>query len=333
MGHNIDILNIKPSYVQNPYLAYGIGMVKVPFIFRNIKADLLLADNLESGMVALWLKTLFNVPFVFDFIDDYTLIAGYDGGIWRYRYLSILEKRIPRFADSVIVVTEEMRDFCHRLGVQDNSLEVIPNGVDVDLFFPTPKQGGLKSLHGLKRGQVVLFRGKMNSYYRLDQVLTAIPMVLKAFPETQFLMVGDGKNLGDLKALSQSLGIEGSVFFSGMVPLAELPTYINLADICLYPLPNVTALAVLEYAACSKPVIIPKGGTEKIGISHELVRKNAVLLVDDSPKGFAQGIKRLLGNPELGKQMGESAMKIAVTQYRWKSLTERYEKVLTQAYS
>lgn len=100
------------------------------------RADVILADNMESALMAIFIKLFFRVPLVLDFIDDYSLIARYDGFRLRYLLLRILEKTMPKFADKVIVVDKHKMRFSRNLGVKENKIILIPNGTDTNRFRP-----------------------------------------------------------------------------------------------------------------------------------------------------------------------------------------------------
>jgi len=112
MGHEVESFVINPLRVPNLYLAYGLGMALSPFRFRKIKPNLVLTDDLESSIASVLIKSVFKIPFVFDFIDDYSLIASYEGRMLRYRTLKYLERTIPKLADLVIVVDPQKEEFC-----------------------------------------------------------------------------------------------------------------------------------------------------------------------------------------------------------------------------
>ena len=330
LGHDVDSFDIKPLRLPNTYLAYGLGIAISPFTFRKRKPDLLLADDLESGIAAALISTIFKIPFVFDFIDDYSLIASYEGRRLRYQLLKFLERVIPVRADLVIVATPQIKKFCLDLGIPDKKLRTIPNGVDTEQFKPGFGDDATRKRLNLKDDRVILFLGKINEYYNLEFVFKAIPSVLKDFPDTKFLFVGDGNYLNHLKGLSHRLKIEEAVIFTGFLPPEEIPNIINLSDICVFSLPNDGALVIFEYMACAKPSVLPGGGTKKTGISREIIPDDCALRVENSPEGFALGIHFLLKNEEFGKKMGRLARQRVVRLHEWGLLAEKYEEALRQ---
>jgi len=330
MGHEVESLVINPLRIPNLYLAYGLGMAFSPFRFRKVKPDLILADNLESSIAAVLIKSIFKIPFVFNFVDDYSLIASYEGRMLRYQALKHLEKVIPELADLVIVVDPQKEQFCLDIGIPEQKLRMVPNGVDTKRFEPGIDNTTTRKELNLNGNKVVLFVGKINKYYNLEVLLKAIPYVLKGFPNTKFLFIGDGNDLNHLKELTHKLKVEAAVIFTGFLPVEEIPKIINLSNVCFYPLPNDGALAIFECMACAKPLVLPRGGTNKMGISEEIIPQDCALQVDGSPEGFAQGINFLLSNEEIGKEMGTKARERAVRLHDWNTLAKKYEKALKE---
>ena len=332
-GHEVENFPIKPVRTPNVYLSYALGILLSPLRFRKNEFDVVLTDNIEAAITAVMVKRIFNIPFVFEFIDDYCLIASYSERWFKKQRVFLLhcfERIIPRLADLVIVKGEDTKQFCLEIGITERKLKVISNGVDLGLFRFDNKDETIRDRLHLMDTKIVLFRGKINRYYRIDVILRAIPIVLDKWPNTKFIFVGDGDNVQKLKRLANRLEIENSVIFTGFLPQEQLPNYINMADVCLCSLPDSTALSLLEYAACGKPVIMPRGGTIKIGTSHELARRDCVLLVEHSPEGFARGIRSLLENMTAAQEMGRKAMEITVLSYGWREISKKYEESLQE---
>lgn len=329
MGHKVCRFTIRPLKLPSLYLAYGLGIMSALIRFRKIKTDLILADDLESAVLAMLAKYIFGLPFVFDFIDDYASIARYGGRRIRGHLLLFLGKTIPKFADLVTVPCEEIRRFCLKAGVPKDKLVLVPNGVDHEVFKPQDRDERLRKDLGIgDLERVVLFVGRINRYYRLEVVLKAIPGVLEEIPETKFLFVGDGDDLERMKNLLCQLGIEDQVLFIGFRPQEEISRIINLADLCLFSLPYAMVLINFEYLACGKPVILPTREDKP----KELL-DDYLFWVDGSPSGFSQGIIYLLNNEELRVKIGQKGRETVVNLYASDISGERYETVLKEVQS
>jgi glycosyltransferase involved in cell wall biosynthesis len=330
-GHNITHYLIRPAGVRDRYLSYGLGLFRSVLRFRRKDLDLIMADNIESAVAALCISLLYGIPFVFDFIDDYSLIAGYDSFKLRHLFIRLFERLLPRFADLVIVVDEHKRRFCARAGIPEEKIVLIPVGTDTERFHPgiapVTEMGQLV----LNNHKVVLFVGKLNKYYRLESFIEAVPLVMKKFPDARFVVVGDGDNTEALKCLCGRLGMEDVIYFAGRRQYREMPGFISRADVCFFPLPDSSALALYEYMASGKATVIPDYHTEKMGISGDILPGNCVVKAEDSPEGVAEKITELLKNTDLRDRVGREARHFVEQFHGWDTLAQQFEAALVTA--
>jgi glycosyltransferase involved in cell wall biosynthesis len=236
-----------------------------------------------------------------------------------------LERILPRLADQVIAVDDLRRRFCLQAGVQADRLRLIPNGVDPNFFRPGEKDPDLLERWGLSGRRIILYSGKVNQAYDLQNVIRAMQEVVRKHPDASLVVVGEGTALHDLTELSANLGIVKHVVFIGYRPYAEIPRLILGADICVYPLRSVAALSIFEYMACGKPVIVPNADYDLA------LPEGCCLSVEKNPEGFATGITRLLADPMLASRIGTKAREVVEQQFNWDHLAEAYEAALHDA--
>ncbi len=329
-GDEVIPLDIAPARVRNPYLSYGLGVLLAPWRFRGLRADVVLADDLESGLAAVLIKLLYRVPLVFNFLDDYALIASYEGRGLRFKLLRWLEKAVPRMSDGIIAVDKPKERWFLGQGTPPAKVRYVANGADLAVYKPGRADRALKDKLGLERSPVVLFVGKMNKYYELGNIVRSIPAVLKVRPRTKFLFVGDGDDRAALEDLAARLGVRDAAVFAGFQPAPNIPRLINLAEVCVFPLPDSSALAIFEYMACAKPVVLPGGGTDKMSMPFDMVPEDCAVHVPPDPEGFARGVVRLLGNATQARAMGRRAEKLVRREYDWDILAPRFRSVLAE---
>ena len=325
-GHRVIRFRIKPRPINNLYLAYGLGVIAAYLKLMFLEVDIVISDDLESALVGVALKTFRRLPFVFCFRDDYSLIAYYNGRPLQYLLTKWAERIIPRLATLVVATDHKKMGYCRKIGIAPDKISLVPNGVDVHLFQPGPEEKELRRRYGLFKERVIFFRGKINRYYRLDTILKAASIIVADSPQIKFLLVGEGDDLDRLKKMADNLRITNQIIFTGFVPQEALVELIRLADLCVYPLPNSSALALYEYMSCAKPFVIPRGGTEKMDVSD--VFEKAAVLVENSPQGFAQGIKYLLKNPKKAREMGWKGRQKVLQCYQWEQVVGKLEGYL-----
>ncbi len=327
-GHQVDQFDLNPVRPFNEYLSYGLGILGAVFRFRKIKTDIIMADSIESALSAVFIKMVYRIPFIFDFIDDYSMIARYDGFVLRYRLIEIFEKILPKFADVVIVVDMHKKRFCLENGVKPERIVLIPNGTDTKKFSLHIAPDHLPITVRDQGYKIIQYVGRLNQYYRVDVLIHAMALVFQTFSDVRFILIGDGDQTAGLKDLCKSLEIDNRVIFLGFMEPEKMPGLIQGADICLFPLPDSSALAIYEYMACGKAVVIPNDDSKKMGVDRDILPEDGFLKANNSPFGIAAAIKTLLDDDALRYQLGKKARQWIETGYDWDNLALQYEQTL-----
>jgi len=322
-GHEVHEMTIAPAWrAMALRLSYLVGLVRAISDLNRIKADIILADGLEAGVIGWLVARVKRVPFVFDYRDHYSFLARHEGGSRNPMIVEALERWLPTVADLSIVVDGRQYRACLLAGASTDRVKVVSNGVDSDRFAPGPKDSTFLAEWGLTDRFVILYVGKITSAFNLPMVVEAMQTVVKAHARACLVCVGDGPALADLSRLSQRLGLEKHVIFTGYRPYHEVPTLIRSSDICVYPLRSVAALAIFEYMACGKPVVVPNA-------DYDLsLPEGSCLSVEKSVRGFAEGMSRLLGDPPLCDRIGRTGRECVATQHSWDQLARTYETAL-----
>jgi glycosyltransferase involved in cell wall biosynthesis len=184
----------------------------------------------------------------------------------------------------------------------------LPNTCDVDWFSRESSRDRtgrdrLRGELGLGEGPVMLFVGRLVPVKGVDTLLQAIRALdtdgtarcagCAASHKAQaahLLVVGDGRQRGELAELVKSLGLEDRVHFIGSRPWTELPRLYAAADLLVLPsLFEPWGAVVNEALACGLPVIV----SDAVGCAPDLVRtgENGWIV----PAGDAQALARALG--------------------------------------
>lgn len=322
-GHDVYTLRIAPAWRSTAIrLAYLTGLVRVIPDLSRRRADLILADGLEAGVVGWIAARAKRIPFVFDYRDHYSFLYRQQRD-WRNPVVvEVLERWLPKVADLSIVVDGRQYRACLLAGASMDHVKVVSNGVDLDRFTSGPKDSAFLAEWGLTDRPVILYIGKITSTFNLPMVVEAMQTVVKAHARACLVCVGDGPALADLSRLSRKLGLEKHVIFTGYRPYHEVPALIRSSDICVYPLRSTAALAIFEYMACGKPVVVPNA-------DYDLsLPEGSCLSVEKSVRGFAEGMSRLLGDPPLCDRIGRTGREVVQVEHSWDQLARTYEAAL-----
>ncbi len=224
------------------------------------------------------------------------------------------ERAVMADTNAIIVSTEQERlDMARLYGTESGKINVLPAGVDLELFRPTDKADARRSL-GLPDRNVVLSVGRVEPLKGFDILLTAVAS-LDDRSDTSIVIVGGDEEsspeMERLQTLSQTLGLEDSVIFTRAVSQERLSMYYNAADVFVMPSYYESfGLVALEAMACGVPVIASRvSGPRsfvKSGVTGYLIDRRC-------PEPFAQRLDVLLHNPTLRESMGCAARSHAET--------------------
>ena len=191
-----------------------------------------------------------------------------------------------RRAASIITVCQALKDRLIRLGIDENKITVLRNGVDLEMFQPGPDR--ISARCSLQAGEKMLLSvGGLIPLKGHDLIIRA----LTSLPGFRLLIAGEGPAQRQLEKLAASLGLTERVTFLGRVGHHELARFYGAADALVLASsregwPNV----LLEAMACGTPVIATNVG----GIPEVITRPEAgILATERTSESIAAAIKEL----------------------------------------
>ena len=218
-----------------------------------------------------------------------------------------------RNADAVVCVASALKDELVRLGAPAEKIEVMRNGVDLELFKPQNRDA-CRAKYDLKDAPTLLSVGHLIDRKGHDLVIET----LSSLPDAKLLIAGDGEKYKSLLNQAQDQNVANRVIFVGAIPHEELPAIYTAAD-CLVLAssregwPNV----LLEAMACGTPAIAaPIWGCGEVITAPEA----GSLASDRSSAAIAKSVSDLLVVPPLREQTRAYAEK-----FSWDETARRQE--------
>ncbi len=225
---------------------------------------------------------------------------------WYNRLESSLLKPVEiercRNADAVLVTSERER-FALQSALPGNLIEVVPNGVDIQIF-----NGHCATQEVPGR---IIFTGSMEYYPNVHAVLffarQCWPLIRAQVPHATWQIVGKNP-LPEVQRLAELPGVT----VTGTVP--DVRPYLSSAVVSIVPLliGSGTRLKILEALAMRRAVVSTSIGCE--GLS---VVSGEHLEVTDQPEAFAQAVVTFMNDPELRKTFGNAGRKLVEAEYSW----------------
>jgi glycosyltransferase involved in cell wall biosynthesis len=222
---------------------------------------------------------------------------------------------------SMIVTTHAGKRSYVRMGVPEDRIRVLPNGVNVERFSVEVDQASLRNELDLPTDVPLLaFSGSLREGRGVEEMLDCAALL----PEVQVLIVGGTPaDVSRYQELARQRGI-GNVHFAGHVAQSVLPKYLLAADILLMPYTTrfsehsfeyTSPMKMFEYLATGRPIV-----ATDFPILHEVLEheRNAIFVAPDSGAELARGARYLLDHPEIAKRIGQTA-KTEAQGYSWQA--------------
>lgn len=248
-----------------PVFKYLIAKFLFSFHFKTlikeIKPDVILLYSVFiNGVSAVRVARALGIPIIYRGIDAYHLLRK---NPLESQLLKLGEKYIYRNANFISVTNEKMRDYVLDIsGGRAAQTEVLNHGVDTDHFKKISRDESLASNLKLKKDDFVcLFLGTTYEFSRLDQLVKAIPTIIKSIPNFKLLIVGAGELDNRISSAASQMGTLERVIQVGMISYEDLPKYLSLANIAINPFEinsitrDIIPIKILQYLASELPVI------------------------------------------------------------------------------
>jgi len=301
-----------------PILRTFFYYIKSFTAIKKIAPDIVHVQTIFLAPSGLLVKKFLHIPYI---------VYGRGSDVYlSWRFKNIISKPMIKHADSVIVLTEDMKEAIQR--IYDREVFVIPNGINTERFKYLSKEINRKRLHIGVDEDICMFVGSLRPVKGVAYLIEAMKIIADKNTNTRLFIVGDGEERKYLENRSRDLDIGRYVNFVGQVPNEEVPWYMVSADIFILPsLSEGFPVAVLEAMASGLPVI-----TTNLRALHEFVNdgENGLLAEPKNPEQIADKILMLLEDDELRVRMSKKNKKV-VEKYSWEVIIERLEGVYKDA--
>ncbi len=232
----------------------------------------------------------------------------------------VLAELAVRVADRIIVNAELLRPS----GAAGRRTDVIPSGVDTDVFRPSADRDDAKRRLGLAPERPAIGTvGRLEPRKGTATLLAAFAALRGAGRDADLVVVGDGPLRADLERDAERLGIAADVRFLG--DRADVLGVLAALDV--FVLPSRTegmSNALLEAMAAAHPVV-----ATAVGGTPEVVSDGAsgLLVPPDDPVAMRRAIERVLADAVLRARLGAAARQTVEARYGAKSMVRRLEAV------
>ena len=302
------------------------GLIRLWRLLRREKVNIIETFTPDSNLLGLVIARLAGVP---------VRIASHHGVIenrsrWLMRFHGLLVNR--GFADTLVAVSERVQRIAvEEDGVKPEKVALILNGIEpLKPFLPTSKyRAQLQAELKIASSQyIVLSVGRVTSQKGHIYLLEAIPDILEHFPDTVFLIAGEGPLRKSLHEESIRMGVVNNIHFLGS--RSDIPELLSIADIFVLPsLSEGMPIALLEAMSMAVPVIASNLDQISAFVKHE---QQGILVEPKDVVALSESIMRLLENKNLRENLGSAGQILVRDCYTADQMCRQYEQLFLRKF-
>jgi len=162
--------------------------------------------------------------------------------------------------------------------------------------FKKAKRGKFTKKFAGERGKLLLLPATLHPKKNQELAIYSLKRILKVFPGSKLILLGEGKDEGRLRRLSKSLGLNRNVVFAGVAKGGSMGEYYKISDVVLVTSKvenEGLSMTAFEALACWKMPIVSKGA----GAAEIIEGKRIGLVANPTPADYSRMVIEYLGHP------------------------------------
>lgn len=335
-----------------PYQSNGIRRVlsMISYYYRSIKLakrlqrpDAIIGSSVHplAALAAYKIARRFKCSFLFEVRDLWpqTLIdlGRLPESHPAVAFLRKLELFLYKRAGKIIVLLPEAREYLKPLGVPEDKIVFLPNGVDLDCYaitgtsLPDSAQKAISTLEGKC---LVAYTGAHGIANGLDTLIDAAIALKEIDPEGKLhiMLVGDGPEKPKLQRKAREHDLT-NVTFLDPIPKEFIPSFLRQMQIAvdfIVPSPlyrfGISHNKSFDYMAAALPIVM----TGEARGNPVQLSEGGIVLDKGSGQELAQTLLRLSGDKSLKESLGRFGRRYVENHHSTKALARTLDGVLRE---
>jgi|SoiMethySBSTD1v2_1073268.scaffolds.fasta_scaffold36957_4 glycosyltransferase involved in cell wall biosynthesis len=245
--------------------------------------------------------------------------------------LTPLQQRIQRwscrFADCILVNATAIRERLVEQGYDESRIVVIRNGIRPAHHNRSQDSAEARERWGVpRRARLVVVLSRLNPMKGIEYFLDAAGILAARYPDTHFVVAGDGEIRASLQERARNLGIADRVTFTGF--RTDIPDLLAEASVSVLPsLSEGLSNTVLESMGAGIPVV-----ATRVGGNPEVVEDgvSGFLVPPRDAGALAQAAGRLLADEPLARRIGQAGMERVARRFSVENSVRQTERIYRQ---
>ena len=331
--YDVDVDGIKVDYFRN--LSNGFKLktmldtpLAAPFKIRNdIKGYDIIHIHEHRQTLAIFASYFArknNIPYVVQAHGSVLPFFQKEG--LKNIFDKVFGFKILHNASCVFALTEVEKEQYLKMGVDEDKIEIVPLGINLDEYENLPDYGKFRSKFNIgENDKLILFVGRIHEIKGLGLLIDSFNDLINQHNENHSLedissssiklaIVGpDDGYLVKLEDKIKEYSLEDNVIITG--PLYKEEKQEALVDCDLFVMPSKYesfTTSGLEAMACSKPLVLTKNNH-----IHDWVDGNVGLACDDNKDSLREAIEKVLFDEDLSLIFARNGQKLIKEKYNW----------------
>ena len=296
-------------------------LIRLAAFLRRRDFQIVHTHDLYANLLGIPAAVIARVPVIISSRRD---LAHFD---WYQTGRRVWLRRLQNLSTAVLTNAGAIRE---ALLAEDHfapqKVRVIRNGVDLERFSRASQERDWL-FAGCEREKWIVLVGNMHSDVKGHPwLIAAAPAIVREFPQTRFLLAGDGEQRKDFERQVAEVGLKKQFSFLGRRD--DVPRILAACDIAVLPsraegLPN----AVLEYLAAGLPTV-----ATRVGGNAEIVEngRTGLLVPPEESGALGEALLRLLRDPEFASRLGKNGREYVASNFSFQRMIENTEQLYTE---
>lgn len=337
--YDVDVDGIKVDYFRN--LSNGFKLktmldtpLAAPFKIRNdIKGYDIIHIHEHRQTLAIFASYFArknNIPYVVQAHGSVLPFFQKEG--LKNIFDKVFGFKILHNASCVFALTEVEKEQYLKRGVDEDKIEIVPLGINLDEYENLPDYGKFRSKFNIgENDKLILFVGRIHEIKGLGLLIDSFNDLINQHNENHSLedissssiklaIVGpDDGYLVKLEDKIKEYSLEDNVIITG--PLYKEEKQEALVDCDLFVMPSKYesfTTSGLEAMACSKPLVLTKNNH-----IHDWVDGNVGLACDDNKDSLREAIEKVLFDEDLSLIFARNGQKLIKEKYNWDIINDQ----------
>ncbi|MDR3609519.1 MAG: glycosyltransferase [Ignavibacteriaceae bacterium] len=173
----------------------------------------------------------------------------------------------------------------------------------------------------VKKKIVIFYHGSISPNRGINLILDAVNEIKNTFPNILFLSISERNDYIDDYCKINNYSMANNLLLLNAIKHEQMAAYINLADICIVPLPRIfwweisSPLKLMEYLAMEKPIILSNISAHQLVVPQN--SKFALYFNPDNPTDLGNKILEAINKLDELKGNAYKGREIVLHKYTW----------------